>query len=819
MLLLCGTLGFSQDLSQIGKAKLLTVGGGVSANSVFYDGTANREPFSYVLTGNLNFNISGIHNIPLTFSYTNNKFTNNQPFKFNRLSIHPSYKWVATHIGDVNMTFSPYTLSGHLFTGFGVDLTPAGNFKISAMYGRLIRPVEFDPLEENNQPAYKRMGYGAKASYAFDFGTLGLTFFSARDEVNSLENPIPIDLDIRPQENTVVSLDGAIKLFDRGTFAIEYATSAFTEDSEADAADGSQGILSFLVDEKTSTNYYNALNANINYSVGSGSVGVGYERIDPDYKTLGAYFFNNDFENITLNASQTLFNSKLNLAFSGGLQQDNLDNTKETDFERVVTAVNVGYNASERLNVTASYSNFQSFTNVRDQFDYINQVNQFDNLDTLNFRQVSQSANMNVTYALSQNKERPRNLNLNISYQDTQDSQEQIFSGSTNTIGSSQFYNTAAAYSIGFPERDLTATAAINATFNETLDASSTTIGPTLAVNKQFFDKRLRSSFSSSFNTSASNGDWQNSILNFRLNAGYQLFEKHQFNFSALTLFNNGISRTTRDFTVTFGYNYSFTVKRPRFNFKRRSVTEEQLAKGPTIVKFRYRNKIYQGTADQLAAQIREDRAQPEFAELPRFKVTQLDRYENDLLLVKEESEGLVKDKALDYLDALFNFTDFTSAYDAALFEAVQNLKEDALQRTYAFEQDFLEKLLNIRRHEFKGQAPATMQGVDAKKLADYQEQYNKYEEAKKGLTFHHFVLSQLRNINTLADLKNDEALMKFRADKLASAYKVFTEKEGNIKALSDQMTLEMIMYFEGIVDSTIDMDEYILKNFPQAKE
>ena len=813
-----GLFASSQDLTQIGKAKLLTVGGGVSANSVFYDGTANRDAFSYVVNGNLNFNISGIHNIPLTFSYTNNRFTNNQPFKFNRLSIHPSYKWVATHIGDVSMTFSPYTLSGHLFTGLGVDLTPEGRFKISAMYGRLLRAVEFNEEEENNQPTYRRMGYGAKAAYSFDFGTVGLTYFTARDETSSLENPIPIELEVRPQENTVVSVDGAIKLFDRGTLNLEYAVSALTEDTEAEAADGSKGILSFLVDEKTSTVYYDALRADLTYSVGNGNVGVGYERIDPDYRTLGAYFFNNDFENITLNASQSLFNNKLSVSFSGGLQQDNLDNTKETDFERVVTAVNLGYNASERLNITGSYSNFQSFTNIRDQFDYINQVTEFEVLDTLNFRQVSQSANMNASYALSKNKERPRSLNLNVAYQDTKDLQEQIFTGATNTVGDSQFYNTAASYTMGFPERDMTATAAINATFNETIDASSTTIGPTLAVNKQFFDRRLRGSFSSSFNTSTSNGDWQNSIFNVRMNAGYQLFEKHQFNFSALTLFNNSTSSTTRDFTVTLGYNYSFTVKRPRINFRRQVREQGNTENRLPIVKLRYRGKIYQGNAIQLAKQIGDDRQLPEFQEMPPFKKDQLDRYENDLLLVKTEGEKQVRTKALDYLEALYDFSDFASIYDTALYEAVQNLKSDAERQTYDFEQDFLEKLVTIQRHEFKGKKPSEVDSSEREKLDAYIQLYEKYEEARRGLAFHHFVLGELGNINTLADLKRDEELMEFRARKLTNAYEVYAENQGDIKALSDQMTLEMIKYFEEIVETEIDIDEYILKNFPQNK-
>ncbi|HEU5293073.1 MAG TPA: hypothetical protein VFU05_20650 [Cyclobacteriaceae bacterium] len=56
------------------------------------------------------------------------------------------------------MTFSPYTLSGHLFKGVGVDLAPGEKFKFSAMYGRLLKAVEPDSLNENASiPSFKRM--------------------------------------------------------------------------------------------------------------------------------------------------------------------------------------------------------------------------------------------------------------------------------------------------------------------------------------------------------------------------------------------------------------------------------------------------------------------------------------------------------------------------------------------------------------------------------------------------------------------------------------------------------------------------------------
>lgn len=124
LLLLCVLTPMSitaQDLENIGsrtvdkiKNSPLKINGGISANSIFYNsnGRSAREPFTYFLQGNLN--VSWLtFSMPLSYSFTNtgNQLGYQTPFKFNRLSIHPKYKWIQSHIGDVAMTFSPYTLS------------------------------------------------------------------------------------------------------------------------------------------------------------------------------------------------------------------------------------------------------------------------------------------------------------------------------------------------------------------------------------------------------------------------------------------------------------------------------------------------------------------------------------------------------------------------------------------------------------------------------------------------------------------------------------------------------------------------------------
>src|SRR5690606_2559161 len=109
LFVMCCTLGFSQNIAfdQLGKEKWLCYNGGIMANTVYYDGSANRQDLTYYLSGNLNFNLAGIYNIPLSFTYSNQDVAFPNPFSFLRLSLHPSSTWATAHIGDVRMSFSP----------------------------------------------------------------------------------------------------------------------------------------------------------------------------------------------------------------------------------------------------------------------------------------------------------------------------------------------------------------------------------------------------------------------------------------------------------------------------------------------------------------------------------------------------------------------------------------------------------------------------------------------------------------------------------------------------------------------------------------
>jgi hypothetical protein len=492
----------------------------------------------------------------LSFSLSNQSVSFQQPF--NQLTLHPTYKWATAHIGYISMSYSPYTVSGHLFSGAAIDLAPQGKFKFSALYGRFLKAVEPDTLNKSVQPAFRRMGVGFKTSYGDAKNFAEVTLFHAKDEINSISY-VPETQGILPQENLVMSLAGGKTFFNSLVLKAEIATTALSRDIRAGVGESESPLAqtSFLFTPRTSTSYYKAIKSSLTYQGSGYSIGVGYERIDPQYRTLGAYFFNNDLENITVNGATALFQGKVNVAFNAGTQHDNLDNSKISTMRRFVGSANLAYAPSQKLNLSASYSNFQTFTNIRSQFININRLTPYDNLDTLRFTQVSQNASLNAIYMLGDNKNKRQNINLNLTVQDAADTQ----SGVPQNSGI-QFYNANTAYSLSLVPQNTTLTAAFNATVNDGSGTRSQTLGPTLSVNRSFFEKKLKATASFSMNNSYTNGKQLSSVTISRISATTTLHKKHNLNLGLVIVNRDnkveGSAKSFTEFTGTLGYSYSF---------------------------------------------------------------------------------------------------------------------------------------------------------------------------------------------------------------------------------------------------------------------
>jgi hypothetical protein len=561
-LTLCAVLNAQQvdiaGLKDVFKAKPVKFNGGVSAGSMFYNGSGNtgRQPFTWYLQGNANVNVFGKINLPFSFNFTNAGAGFSYPVMPNRLSLHPTYKWITGHIGDVSMSFSPYTLNGHQFRGAGVDLAFYGPLKVSAMAGRLQKAVAYDSTNKNALPAYERMGYGIKTVYEKKWWRAGVNAFYAKDKAGSLSSP-PDSLQIYPQQNLAIDWELGLRPVKGMEISAELANSALTRDTRTvkEQPAGAGNLMSKLVNGNSATSVYQAFKSQLNYTFFKTTVGVGYERVNPGYTTLGAYYFNSDLQNITINLAQSFLKDKANIAVNIGSQRDNLNEQKESTTRRWVSSVNVNYMPFDRLQTNAGYSSFQTYTNIRPQFDYINNVSPVQNWDTLNFVQLSQNASLNVNYITRKDEFQNQYLNVNATFQDASDEQ----GGVVAKGNSSQFYNLATAYGFLFLKKGLNVMLAYNISYNTIARNEFITQGPTISANAKLFQKKLTTGFSSSYNTSASQGNRQNSTLSIRFNAAYTLLKKHHINCSLINQYRTVVNKgNTKDLTGTLGYGFAF---------------------------------------------------------------------------------------------------------------------------------------------------------------------------------------------------------------------------------------------------------------------
>ncbi|AUS07333.1 hypothetical protein C1A40_12040 [Tamlana carrageenivorans] len=719
----------------------------------------NRAPFTYFLQGALNVNIYSFF-IPISYSISNQgqDLGYQLPFDFNRISLHPKYKWIAGHVGNISMTFSPYTLNGHQFTGAGVDLTPSGPFKISAMSGRLLRATN-DDGDPRTIPAYNRMGYGIKTNLEKARFKIGLIGFYAKDDPNSID-AIPEVKSVLPEENLVLSIEGEIKLGNNFSLQAEYASTVITRDLRAEKTNNTAfSPIAPFFNNRASTEYYSAVKSRLGYAVGRVNLGVGYERIDPGYETLGAYFFNNDFENITLDASNSFFGDKLTLAINIGYQRDDLDNLKANNTNRTVGSINANLNLSERLTIGGSYSNFSTFTNVKpNQFDDINDGNLLDEeLENLDFRQLSQSANANINYIVSNKKTSRQNLSLNYALNDVANEQ-----GGIVRIGdASTFHNLNATHSINFTEQNLSVNTSVNGTYNTIGREEATTWGPTLSVAKYFLDKTLNSRVSVGYNNSNSISAKTN-VVNLRGALSYTLKERHNLNLNIIQLFRNGGNNgNLSEFTATISYNYAFGLEKPKFKINKRDKKEND------SIRIRYRKYDFFGLPIEITPQLLELPEKEGFTDIIKGETHQLNKLATQLKETERKDKKVYKEIALAYLKALDKYFEFAAFYNEMLFSSYQKLVLEAKEMDSQIKYEYVNLTAKIN-------------SADEKNLQDLKQQaiLEKRNEA------HTKLLESLtaRDLQ-LEDMENPEGAVKTLKKRYAS--KVFNmHKSGKSDAV-----------------------------------
>ncbi|OXB06231.1 hypothetical protein B0A72_09575 [Flavobacterium pectinovorum] len=755
----------------------------------------SREPFTYLLSGNLNisaFNFS----VPLFYSITNqgNNLGYTAPFDFNRLSIMPKYKWVKAYIGNVSMTFSPYTLSGFPFKGVGLELTPQSPFKITLMGGQLLKAVSEEEAL-GGIPVYQRFGYGAKIGFEKERYKLGWIGFYAKDDVNSLT--MVTDKGVTPKENFVNSLTFSTSVIKNLNLNVEYALSVLTDDTRSNTLSGGN-FRDKLFSSKESTSFMNALNVNFDYNIQKSIVGLTYERIDPNYNTLGALYFNNDLENIALRFSRPFYQDKITVSTSLGFQRDDLAKEKKQDTKRVVGSINMNYRVTDQINVTGSYSNFSTYTNKKlDQFELINNPNVVVS-DTLDYRQLSQNANVNMSYAFGSK----RNQNLNFNYSIAGQANEQggvIRRGQASTV---QNYNLA--HSINFIEMKVGLNSSLNYTNNQVGINNSSSTGASVGASKKLFKDKLNTNLGFLYNNSQ--GDMNSSsVFGIKFNNSYTLLEQHNFSMNIISMFRSSTNtQKFNDLTATF--NYAYSIDKVKLPAKKEPKKEKEIVLNP-VLKINYKEKTYQGTRDEIIKQLQD--LQLALRPIPKEDSDELQHLLTLTTLTPDDES--FKEKALTYLKAYDLNNDILDKYNNYILETVKSLQEEMKRKDEGFENDYVMALGRVNKHKLHGVNEEDI--TDKTSYKSYLKLVERKNKKLQPLLVHRWMINEISILaNTpAAEIHQNENLSNFNKQELNQFFKMMKEKKTDTEVI-EELKIKLIPFYHDLAIKNVKDDEVEFK-------
>ena len=553
----------SQDFSNMEKKDLVKLSGALSLNSTFYLGSAERPPFFWQMSGNLNI-VTPLFTIPISLTLSQQqKFSFNDFFDsqskaaaqpFNQFGMSPKYKSVTSHIGYRSLKFSEFSLSGNQFMGLGLDINPKDKFvKLKLVYGRFAKAID-TIVPGNLSKTFERWGYGINTIIGTEKNNLGFLLFKAKDIKTSISGFDTL-VTSKPADNLILGITTKQKISKNLTFEGEIDWSAYTYDTRKTDTklEGYTYLnnLGSLFYANNSSSLSKAMLWNLNYKKDKLNLKFGYRRVDPDYRTMGSVYLNNDFEDLTGNIKYKFFAGKMGFAFTSGLQRNNLNNDKTSETLRLISSVNSNYSPKDnKWNLNIGFSNFNS----KSTMTAIN----LGVSDTMRFAQVTKS--INAQYSIN-GKLKKNSLSTFISFNFQNAEVGSNIGAQNQEKAETRFYNSSVGSTLMIPSFNGSISIMVNGINNINNDFSTSALGPSLNISKSFQTKKnpIRCNFS--FSTLKSFLDFVSSgtILNGFFTANYQVTKKQTIGINtSLSKRTANQGDTTEESIVTFNYNYRF---------------------------------------------------------------------------------------------------------------------------------------------------------------------------------------------------------------------------------------------------------------------
>ncbi len=348
-------------------------------------GIKARQPAqTYLVQSNFTLFVKQIE-LPFHFVFSNNQRDFRQPF--NQFGMSPMLGKFSFDLGYRAPVFSQFSYAGHIALGAGAYYE-GKKLRLGVFTGRTQKAVEEDTtlqigdgLNDVPYPAYKRWVTAGKIGFGNKDRFIDLIYLHGRDDSSSLMQ-VPQSIDLKPAQNDLIALNSKLSFLKKKLiWSGEVSVSVYTRDIMQQKIKTEIPWVDNFFAPSISTIYNRAFESKLEYNERNFGGGLKIRQIDPDYKSMGAYFFQSDLRQSTAFARGNMFKQKLTVQANAGLQSDNTTGKKAYTTHRNIYGGSVSINPDYRFGIDIQFSNYgtsqqEGRLKLSDTF-VLNQVNRY----------------------------------------------------------------------------------------------------------------------------------------------------------------------------------------------------------------------------------------------------------------------------------------------------------------------------------------------------------------------------------------------------------------------------------------------------------
>ena len=478
--------------AQIKIGENVTIGGRIGLDISYYERiniTDSRDPFRIRFTAQPYFKIK---NVTIKTNIVVGDYHKKYAQEFNKFGTTVEYKeLLKLHMGHFNQNFTPMTLQGHTILGGGIELNP-GIFRFAASYGRFKRDI--DPTSFSDvfaRASYNRWGLAGKIGFGKEHKFVDLIILRVGDLRSSLDAVSAGT--ITPAENAILSIHTKQRIWKKLELEGEFAISAFTNDLRNGASDSSDfqvaKIAGYMIERNASTDYAMAIRAGLTYRnnarknesgarvMNGFSISINYDRIDPDYKSMGTYFLRNDLQRVKLNGQMRFKEGKLMISPQAGWETTDLDSRNTAKTNRFIGGLATSVRLNNSTFVNLSYMNF-------------NNALESNAVDSLILRKVSHNIQGGIQNRHETKAGKKNSFRLNAGYQTGKNKSAE---GNSTYLGS---YNIQTSYAAVVVEKALELQPSFRMNSYKRTSGQQYRFTPGIATKSYFLDNKMSLNYS-----------------------------------------------------------------------------------------------------------------------------------------------------------------------------------------------------------------------------------------------------------------------------------------------------------------------------------